>query len=219
MRIGTIIPNLQGESDSGPHCLHELMKHDWTVFVTIPIASRDDSRNEVCALGVCIEAEVQTGVSVVGVCDATDLAGLGCDNQVSSIGSRNQVAFWSCAEGGESVDVGHHSRVFFSESFKKSKGVLIVGPDRRVHLSMSLPACSTLNPLEIARCLKALTVVHGKPLATPANWKFGEDLIVGTSLDDAAAERAYGPVRTVLSYLRYVTFPRHLISSTNIDRE
>ncbi|MDG0981037.1 MAG: hypothetical protein P8O79_15020 [Halieaceae bacterium] len=219
MRIGTIFRDLSGTSDSGPQSLHEVMRHDWTVFVTIPTANRDENCNELWALGACIEEEFRTSVSVVGVCDPADLGWLGHAKQTSGFGSRNLVAFWSCEDGSIASDGDDQSRIFFSESFEKSKVALIVGPDRRLHLSMRLPAWSALNALEIVRSLKALMVVWGRPLATPANWEFGEDVIVRPSLDDASAERDYGPVRKVLSYLRYVKSPLQLLSSPTTDRE
>jgi alkyl hydroperoxide reductase subunit AhpC len=219
MRIGTILPDLPGASNSGLQSLHEVMQDGWTVFVKISTSNRENCRKELGVLGACMAADFQTGARVIGVGDPSDLGWQDPVDHSPGLGSANRAVVWACDKGSAIVQSSDSCQLFFAGEFNKAKVVLIVGPDKRVHLSMSLPACSTLNPLEIVRCLKALMVVHGKPLATPANWKFGEDLIVGTSLDDAAAERAYGPVRTVLSYLRYVTFPLHLISSTKIDRE
>ena len=49
----------------------------------------------------------------------------------------------------------------------------------------------------------------GVPLATPANWVPGQDVIVALSLDDAAAEAKYGKLDKKLPYLRFAKDPKH----------
>ena len=48
----------------------------------------------------------------------------------------------------------------------------------------------------------------GVPLATPANWVPGQDVIVALSLDDAAAEAKFGPLDKKLPYLRFAKAPK-----------
>ena len=161
MRIGTIFSDLSGTSDSGPKSLYEVMQHDWTVFVTIPTVNQDENCDELWALGTCIDAEFQTGIRLVAACDSADLGRLGRENRISRSGSGNPVIFWSYEAGSITAAGEDQCHTFFSESFKKSKVVLIVGPDRRLHLSMSIPAWSALNAGEIIRSLKALMMVQG----------------------------------------------------------
>ena len=53
------------------------------------------------------------------------------------------------------------------------------------------------------RALDGLQKTYGQPIATPANWQVGQDVIVATSLNDADAEAKYGALDKRLPYLRF----------------
>ena len=61
---------------------------------------------------------------------------------------------------------------------------------------------------EILRALDAVQQTDGVPLATPANWVPGQDVIVALSLDDAAAVAKYGELDNKLPYLRFAKAPQ-----------
>ena len=85
--------------------------------------------------------------------------------------------------------------------------VFIIGPDKKVRLTMTYPMSVGRNFAEILRALDAVQKTDGVPIATPANWMPGQDVIVALSLDDAAAEAKYGPLDIKLPYLRYAKDP------------
>ncbi len=87
--------------------------------------------------------------------------------------------------------------------------VFIIGPDRKVRLTMTYPMSVGRNFAEILRALDAVLETDGVPLATPANWVPGQDVIVALALDDAAAEAKYGKLDKKLPYLRFAKDPRH----------
>lgn len=87
------------------------------------------------------------------------------------------------------------------------RAVFIIGPDKKIRLSMVYPMSVGRNFAEILRALDAVQKTDGVPLATPANWVPGEDVIVATSLDDAAAEARYGALDKKLPYLRFAKDP------------
>ena len=86
--------------------------------------------------------------------------------------------------------------------------VYIIGPDKKVRLTMTYPMSVGRNFAEILRALNAVQKTDGVPLATPANWVPGQDVIVALSLDDAAAEAKYGKLDKKLPYLRFARTPR-----------
>lgn len=86
--------------------------------------------------------------------------------------------------------------------------VFIVGPDKKVRLSMAYPMSVGRNFNEILRALDAVQATDGVPLATPANWTPGSRMIAGLALDDAAAEQQYGKLDKPLPYLRFCKAPR-----------
>lgn len=86
--------------------------------------------------------------------------------------------------------------------------VYIIGPDKKVRLMMTYPMSVGRNFAEILRALDAVQQTDGVPLATPANWVPGQDVIVALSLDDAAAEAKFGPLDKKLPYLRFAKDPK-----------
>ena len=86
--------------------------------------------------------------------------------------------------------------------------VYIIGPDKKVRLMMTYPMSVGRNFAEILRALDAVMATDGVPIATPANWQPGQDVIAALSLDDADAEQRFGKMDKKLPYLRYVAQPQ-----------
>ncbi len=85
--------------------------------------------------------------------------------------------------------------------------VFIIGPDKKVRLTMTYPMSVGRNFDEILRALDAIQLTDNAPLATPANWQKGDDVIVSLALDDAQAKEKFGNIETVLPYLRTTKSP------------
>lgn len=87
--------------------------------------------------------------------------------------------------------------------------VFIIGPDKKIRLTMSYPMSVGRNFAEILRALDAIQATDGAPIATPANWIPGQDVIVGLGLDDAQAKRQFGDIDIKLPYLRFTKAPKN----------
>lgn len=81
--------------------------------------------------------------------------------------------------------------------------VFIIGPDKKIRLTMTYPMSVGRNFAEILRALDAVRATDGVPVATPANWQPGQDVIVGLSLNDDAARAKFGELDIKLPYLRF----------------
>jgi alkyl hydroperoxide reductase subunit AhpC len=86
--------------------------------------------------------------------------------------------------------------------------VFIIGPDKKIRLTMTYPMSVGRNFAEILRALDAVQATDGAPIATPANWVPGQDVIVGLSLDDEAAKKKFGAIDVKLPYLRFAKAPQ-----------
>jgi len=86
--------------------------------------------------------------------------------------------------------------------------VFIIGPDKKVRLTMSYPMSVGRNFAEILRALDAVQATDGVPIATPANWVPGQDVIVALSLNDAQAKEKFGAIDVKLPYLRFTKAPK-----------
>ena len=85
--------------------------------------------------------------------------------------------------------------------------VFIFGPDKKLRLSMTYPMSVGRNFAEVLRALDAVMATDGVPIATPANWVPGEDVIVALSLTTDEAKEKFGAVKETFSYLRTTADP------------
>ncbi len=86
--------------------------------------------------------------------------------------------------------------------------VFIIGPDKKVRLTMSYPMSVGRNFAEIMRALDAVQITDGAGIATPANWVPGQDVIVGLALNDEQAKEKFGEIDIKLPYLRFAKAPK-----------
>ncbi|MDP1668932.1 peroxiredoxin [Phaeovulum sp.] len=86
--------------------------------------------------------------------------------------------------------------------------VFIIGPDRKIRLTMAYPMSVGRNFAEILRALDAVQATDGAPFATPANWLPGQDVIVGLAVSTEDARARFGKVDVRLPYLRFTEAPK-----------
>ena len=88
------------------------------------------------------------------------------------------------------------------------RSVFIIGPDKKIKLMLTYPMTSGRNFDEVLRLLDSCQLSAKYPVATPVNWKQGEDVIIVTSVtDDQAKERFPKGFRALKPYLRLTPQP------------
>jgi len=85
--------------------------------------------------------------------------------------------------------------------------VFIIGPDRKVKMSMTYPMTTGRNFDEILRALDSIRLTADHQVATPANWKNGEDVIITPAVSDEDAKARFGDFERPLPYLRRTRQP------------
>ncbi|MDE0698649.1 MAG: peroxiredoxin [Boseongicola sp.] len=85
--------------------------------------------------------------------------------------------------------------------------VFIVGPDKKVKLSLTYPMTTGRNFDEILRALDSIQLTMDHQVSTPANWKQGEKVIVIPAVSDEDAKARFDGFDKVLPYLRTVKQP------------
>lgn len=89
------------------------------------------------------------------------------------------------------------------------RSVFIIGADKKVKLTITYPASTGRNFSEILRVIDSLQLTAKHSVATPVNWKFGEDVIIVPSVsDEQAKEKFPGGWKAPKPYLRIVAQPR-----------
>jgi alkyl hydroperoxide reductase subunit AhpC len=85
------------------------------------------------------------------------------------------------------------------------RSVFVIGPDKRVKLTLTYPASTGRNFDELLRAIDSLQLTARQQVATPVNWKRGDDVIIVLTVSDAAARERYPQGwRAPAPYLRYV---------------
>ena len=87
------------------------------------------------------------------------------------------------------------------------RSVFVIGPDKKIKLMLTYPASTGRNFDEILRVIDSLQMTSKHKLATPANWKPGDECIVVPALSDDEAKQIFGDFRAERPYLRYVPSP------------
>lgn len=88
------------------------------------------------------------------------------------------------------------------------RSLFIIGPDKKVKLIITYPASTGRNFYEVLRVIDSLQLTANYNVATPADWKNGEEVIVGVSIPTAEAIAKFPRgVREVKPYLRYTPQP------------
>jgi alkyl hydroperoxide reductase subunit AhpC len=88
------------------------------------------------------------------------------------------------------------------------RSVFVIGPDKKVKLTITYPASTGRNFAEILRVIDSLQLTSGHSVSTPVNWTAGEDVIISPAIsDEDAATRFPKGFRTVKPYLRLTPQP------------
>jgi alkyl hydroperoxide reductase subunit AhpC len=89
------------------------------------------------------------------------------------------------------------------------RSVFVIGPDKKIKATLTYPMSTGRNFDEVLRLLESCQLTAKHAVATPVNWKPGQDVIIPTSVSDEQAKAKYpGGWKTVKPYLRVVAQPK-----------
>jgi thioredoxin-dependent peroxiredoxin len=88
------------------------------------------------------------------------------------------------------------------------RSVFVIGPDKKIKLTLTYPMATGRNFDEILRVIDSMQLTAKHKVATPANWRNGEDVIITAALSDADAKEKFpSGWKTIKPYLRVVAQP------------
>ena len=87
------------------------------------------------------------------------------------------------------------------------RSVFVVGPDKKVKLTLTYPMTTGRTFDEILRAIDSIQLTAKHQVATPAQWQRGEDVIITAAVSNEDAKARFGEYRTVLPYLRTTRQP------------
>lgn len=207
LRLGDIAPDFTAQTTEGEIRFHEYLGEGWGVLFSHPA-----DYTPVCTTELGRTAALQSefrkrNVKVLAVSvDPLDKH-LGWVNDINET-QHCQVDFPIIADEDRKVaglyDMIHPNA---SETFTV-RSLFVIGPDKKVKLMITYPASTGRNFNEVLRVIDSLQLTAGYSVATPADWKEGEDVIVvpAVSTEDAIRRFPKG-IKVVKPYLRYTPQP------------
>ena len=214
LRINDTIPDLNVETDQGRFSLHEFGGDNWAILCSHPKDFTPVCTTEFGAVAQ-LDAEWQKrgtkviGISVDGVEDhkkwKTDIEKVGgakagfpiiADKDLEVSKAFDMLPADAYLPDGRTPNDTATVRV-----------VYIVGPDKKLKLSMTYPMNVGRNFAEVLRALDGLQIAAKENVATPANWQVGQDVVVPVAVSDEDAIAKYGAIDTKLPYLRMAKIP------------
>jgi alkyl hydroperoxide reductase subunit AhpC len=207
LRLGDNAPNFRAVTTAGEIDFYEYLGDGWGILFSHPA-----DYTPVCTTELGMTAKLQTEFSSRN----TKVLAVSVDpidkhfTWIDDINETQQctVGFPIIADPDRTVadlyDMIHPNS---SENFTV-RSLFIIGPDKKVKLIITYPASTGRNFVEVLRVLDSLQLTAHYSVATPANWKQGEDVIVvpAVSTDDAIKKFPKG-VNVVKPYLRYTPQP------------
>lgn len=86
--------------------------------------------------------------------------------------------------------------------------VFVIGPDKKIKLQLSYPMSTGRNFDEILRVVDSVQLTAKHSVSTPANWKPGDDVIIGGNVTNEEAQKKFPGFKTIKPYLRVTAQPK-----------
>jgi len=207
LRLGDTAPNFKARTTEGDIDFHEWLGNSWGVLFSHPADFTPVCTTELGKTALLKDEFARRNVKVLAVSVDPMDKHLSWVNDINET-QNCQVNFPLIADDDRQVaslyDMIHPNA---SETFTV-RSLFVIGPDKKIKLMITYPASTGRNFMEVLRAIDSLQLTANYSLATPADWKNGEDLIVvpAVSTEDAMKKFPKG-VRVVKPYLRYTPHP------------
>jgi alkyl hydroperoxide reductase subunit AhpC len=207
LRLGDTAPNFKAVTTEGEIDFYEYLGTGWGVLFSHPADYTPVCTTELGKTALLKQEFDKRGVKVLAVSvDPLDKH-FGWRNDINET-QHCTVDFPIIAD--ENKEVANLYGMIHpnaSETFTV-RSLFIIGPDKKVKLMITYPASTGRNFYEVLRVIDSLQLTANYSVATPADWKSGEDVIVvpAVSTEDAIKKFPKG-VKVVKPYLRYTPQP------------
>jgi alkyl hydroperoxide reductase subunit AhpC len=208
LRLGDIVPDFEAETTEGKIKFHEWLGNSWGVLFSHP-----KNYTPVCTTELGYTAKLKPefdkrNVKAIGlsVDKLEDHHGWSKDIEETQGAALN---FPLIADADKKVanlfDMIHPNA---SDTFTV-RSVFVIDPNKKLRLSLTYPASTGRNFDEILRVIDSLQLTDKYKVATPVNWKDGEDVIIVPAVKDEEAKKLFPEgFKTIKPYLRTVAQPK-----------
>ncbi len=207
LRLGDTVPNFQAKTSAGDIDLYEYLGDGWGVLFSHPADYTPVCTTELGKTALLQEEFRKRNVKALAVSvdpldkhqgwikDINETQNCSVDFPIIADEDRKVAELYDMIHPNASLTATVRS-------------LFIIGPDKKLKLSITYPASTGRNFHEVLRVIDSLQLTANYSVATPADWKAGEDVIVvpAVSTEDAIKKFPKG-VKVVKPYLRYTPQP------------
>ena len=207
LRLGDEAPNFTAESTDGPIDFYDYLGDGWGVLFSHPKDFTPVCTTELGRVAKLKPEFDKRGVKVVGLSvDALD-SHVGWKGDIEET-QGTALNFPLVADPDRKVsdlyDMIHPN----ANDTLTVRSVFIVGPDKKVKLMITYPASTGRNFDEILRVIDSLQLNAKHAVATPADWKQGDDVIITAAVSNEDAKTRFPGFKTIKPYLRTTPQPK-----------
>lgn len=216
LRINDLAPDFTAETTHGTIHFHDWIDGHWAVLFSHPKDFTPVCTTELGAVAGLEKEFAKRGAKVIGLSvdpvdshkkwegDIRDVTGHAVNYPMIGDPELKVAKLYDMlpADAGDSCEgrtPAHNATV---------RTVFVIGPDKRIKLHLAYPMTTGRNFDEILRVLDSMLLTSQHKVATPANWKQGDDVILTGAVSNEEADKLFPGYKTVKPYLRTAPQPK-----------
>jgi thioredoxin-dependent peroxiredoxin len=207
LRLGDDAPNFKAETSKGSIDFYEYLGNSWGVLFSHPADYTPVCTTELGKTALLAAEFEKRNVKVLAL--SVDSLGKheGWINDINET-QHTTVGFPIIADEDRSIATAYDMIHPNASLTATVRSLFIIGPDKKVKLMITYPASTGRNFAEVLRVIDSLQLTANYSVATPADWKEGEDVIVVPTVSTEEALKKFPKGVTVVKpYLRYTPQP------------
>jgi alkyl hydroperoxide reductase subunit AhpC len=216
LRIGDTAPDFEAESTEGTIRLHEWLGDSWGVLFSHPKDFTPVCTTEIGSMARAKPEFDRRGVKLLGLSvDPVSRHEAWAPDIVETQGVAPNFPIIGDADYAVCKLYGMLPAETAGDPLDRTpadnqtvRNVFVIGPDKKIKLILVYPMTTGRNFAEVLRVIDSLQLTADHKVATPANWKQGEDVIIAGSVSDDAAREIFGSWDSPKPYIRIVPQPR-----------
>jgi alkyl hydroperoxide reductase subunit AhpC len=206
-RLGDTAPDFIAQTTQGEVRFHEWLGDSWGVLFSHPADFTPVCTTELGTVAKLKSEFAKRGVKVLAVSVDPLESHQRWINDINETQACT-MNFPIIADADRKVAIAYDMIHPNADSTATVRSVFIIGPDKKIKLTLTYPASTGRNFNEVLRIIDSLQLTAKHKLATPADWNQGQDCIVVTAVSDDDAARLFPQgVRKIKPYLRYTPQP------------
>jgi alkyl hydroperoxide reductase subunit AhpC len=199
LQLGDTAPDFQAQTTEGPISFHEWIGDSWAVLFSHPKDFTPVCTTELGYMAKISPEFKKRGVKVIGLSvDPLEKHSEWVDDIEATQGARPDYPIISDADynvaqlyGMLGADVEGDPSQRTPADNQTVRNVFVIGPDKKIKLILVYPMTTGRNFDEVLRVIDSLQLTANHKVATPAQWKQGEDVIIAGSVSNDAAKEIY----------------------------